>query len=194
MDENATRKRREQLIPLLKDPVEEVRQAAAHSLERLEELGSFAKVTEMLKKGDIGAKIKAIYALGRIGGDEVLPPLFYCATRPEDDIRSAAIEALGMLADPRTLPALKKHLQEPNTAIQVKAIAALGNCGAPEAAALLTGFLDAGDGFLDAEAAKALGVIGSAELEDKFLSLLASPHPATREAAAFALSHLPFKR
>lgn len=96
-----------------------------------------------------------------------------------------------MLADPRALPVLEKHLHEANSAIQAKAIAAIGNCRTPEAAKLLTGFLEASDGFLDAEAAKALGRIGGAELEDKLIALLVSPHPATREAAASALASLP---
>jgi len=191
MESNATAKRRERLVPLLKDPAGQVRDAAAAALERLEGIGSFAEVTELLKRGDRGTKVKAIYALGKIGGERVLPPLIYCASRPEEDIRSAAIEVLGTLAHPRAFHVIARGLTEAGTAIQIKAIAALGNYRTPEAVQLLVPFLAAGDGFLDAEAALALGRIGGPELEERLLPLLDSPHPQTRSAAATALGMLP---
>jgi HEAT repeat protein len=57
----------------------------------------------------------------------------------------------------------------------------------------LVPFLDAGDGLLDAEAVTSLARLGKANLETKFIDLLKSPHPQTREAAALALAKLPVK-
>ena len=132
---DSTKKRREVLSALLTDPCEEVRTAAAESLERLEGIGSLPEVLEALKKGDLGTKVRALYALGRIGGEEVLPALVYCASRPEEDIRSVAVEVLGVLGLPGALPVLQERLKDSNPAIRAKAIAALGNFKPPALAA-----------------------------------------------------------
>lgn len=189
----STRRRREALVALLSDPVEDVRVAAAESLEYLEGIGNLAEVLNTLKKGDLGTKIKALYALGKIGGEEVLPALLYCAARPEEDIRSVAVEILGRLAFPRALPLLLERLEDQSAAVKAKAIAALGNYRDPSLVAKLVPFLEAGDGLLDAEAITALSRLGKSNLEAKFMELLRSPHPQTREAAALALGKLPVK-
>src|ERR1035441_2886199 len=101
---DSTRKRREVLATLLTDPSEEVQTAAAEALERLEGIGSLPEILDALKKGDRGTKIKALDALGKIGGEAVLSPILYCAARPEEDLKSVAVEILGVLADSRALP------------------------------------------------------------------------------------------
>lgn len=189
---SSTQKRRDALSALLTDPCEEVRVAAAESLERLENIGSLPEVLEALKKGDLGTKLKALYALGRIGGEQVLSPLLYCASRPEEDIKSVAIEVLGTLGHPKSLPVLMEGLKDPNPTIQAKTIAALKNFKDPALVRALLPFLDAGDGLLDAEAAFTLGHIGDGTLEPKIMELLRSPHQRTREAAAQALGTLRF--
>jgi HEAT repeat protein len=191
MNSSSTEKRRRALIPLLKDQVVEVRQAAAAALESLEGANSVDEVLELLKKGNLVDKVKAIYALGDIGGSWVVPPLLYCAARPEEDLKAAAIDVLGRLADPAALPVLKERLRDPSPGLVAKTIVALGNFSAPEVVGLLVPFLDAGDGLLDAEALQSLARIGGTSLEDRFLPLLASPHSRTREAAARALGRLP---
>jgi HEAT repeat protein len=186
----STRNRREVLTAMLNDPCEEVRTAAAESLERLEGIGNLSEIFDALKKGSLGTKIKALYALNRIGGDEVLPAVLYCATRPEEDIKSVAVEILGNLANPRAVPVLLECLKETNPAIQAKAIAALGNFKDPSIIDALLPFLDAGDGLLDTEAIASLARIGNGSLETRFIELLNSPHTQTREAAAHALGEL----
>lgn len=188
----ATTSRIEALAHLLKDSHEEVRRAAAQALESLEETGSLNGMLELLKKGNLGEKVRAIYALGKIGGDKVLPPLLYCVTRPEEDLKAAAIEALGPLAHPSALPYLMDSLSsEPNTAIKARVIEALGYYRKQDLVKTLEPFLDAADGILDAEAALAIGRLGGAALESKLIALLASPHATTRAAAATALGMLP---
>ena len=191
METMTTAKRRTALTALLKDIDEDVRLAAANALERLEGIGSLDEVLELLKKGDHATRVKAIYALGQIGGERVLSPLLYCIARPEEDIRSAAIEVLGRLAYPGAKGPLVEKLKDPSPAIQSQVIAALGNFRDPSLIPLLVPFLDAGDGLLDAETVLALGKIGAAECEEKFISLLHSPHTTTRQAAALALGELP---
>lgn len=186
----AIRTRREALAPLLKDPDEGVRQAAAQALERLDCAGSLDEVLEQLKKGKLGDKVQAIFALGRIGGEKVLGPLVYCANRPEEDIKSAAIEVLGELANPKALPVLIEKLREPNSGVRARAVAAIGNYRDPALAKHIVPFLDANDGLLEAEAALALARLGDPAPEARLIALLRSPYPSTRQAAASALGEL----
>jgi HEAT repeat protein len=186
------RQRIDVLIPLLKDPEPEVRTMVAHAIEHLEAASDIKETLQILKTGNMGARIAAIYALGEIGGREVINPLVYCAGRPEDDIRSAAVEILGRLAEPSTLPVLLKSLTDGNRAIQARAITALSNF--PPSTTLydhLRPFLKADDGDLEAEAALSMAKLGDSDSLEDIVSLLSSSHSSTRKAAATALSMLP---
>ena len=182
------------LQPLLKETDQDVRNAAAESIERLEATGSIDELLHTLKTGNMGSRVAAIHALGAIGGDRVVAPLVYCAGRPEADIRSAAVEALGRLAVPATLPLLLERLDDQNAAIRARAIAALA--GFPPSPLLyerLRPFLEAADGALEAEAALALARLKDLASEQRITALLTSPHASTRQAAATALSLLPLE-
>ncbi len=191
MKENI-RSRIEALRPLLKDPVPEVMIAAAEAIERLEAISSVDKILATLKTGNMGARVGAIYALGEIGGEKVLPPLVYCARRPEVDIRSAAVAVLGKLALPAALPILVELLEDENSTVQGRAIAALLNFPVtPDIINKLRIFLSASDGVLEAEAALTLAGLKDLYSLSQIHALLASPHASTRQAAATALSVIP---
>lgn len=190
MEQSATAKRREALIPLLKDPEGEVRAAAAVALERLEEAQSLGEIIEQLKKGNLAAKVRAIYALAEIGGEKVVPPLVYCASRPEVELKGAAIDALGVIAIPSTIPVLIDRLKDENSGIQARAIRSLGSFRDQSLIPLLLPFLDCGDGLTDVEAIIALSRIDSGSLEGRFIALTRSENVATRLAAATALGNL----
>ena len=180
--------------PLLKDPVPAVRTAAAEAIEKLEATGNVAQILATLKAGDMGARIGAIYALGEIGGEEVLPPLAYCARRPEVDIRSAAAAALGKLALPAALPVLMALLDDTDPAVQERAIAGLRNFpGTPEVCARLRHFLDMEDGLREGEAALTLAVLKDLNSLKQICALLTSPHASTRQSAATALGLMPLQ-
>ena len=186
------RQRIDALIPLLKDPDPDVRTTVARAIELLEASGDLNEILQILKTGNMGERIAAIYALGEIGGEGVITPLVYCAGRPEVDIRAAAVEILGQLAQPSTLPALLERLDDQNSAIRARAITALSNF--PASAALcdsLRPFLESNDGDLDAAATLALARLGDRSATAGIIALLSSPYASTRMAAATALSQLP---
>lgn len=188
------RTRIEALRPLLKDPVTTVTLAAAEAIEKLEALSSLDDILATLKSGTTGARIGAIYALGEIGGEKVLPPLVYCARRPEVDLRSAAVAVLGQLALPVALPILVELLDDADRAVQGRTITALRNFPAtPDMVAKLRPFLNAGDGVLEAEAALTLAALGDLASASLIAVLLKSPFASTRQAAATALSRLPVR-
>jgi len=186
------RERIQALQALLKDAAPEVRAAAAQAIERLEGISSLDEILLSLKKGDVGTKIRAIYALGKIGDERVVAPLVYCAGRPEEGIRSVAVEVLGTLAHPAVLPVLLERLDDSVPAIRARAIAALANFPASqELFSRLQAFLSADDGSLEAEAALSLARLGDLASADRIEALLSSSHASTRQAAATALSLLP---
>lgn len=182
------------LRPLLKDPVSEVRVAAAEAIEKLEAISSVDEILATLKTGDMGARIGAIYALGEIGGEKVLPPLVYCARRPEVDIRSAAAAVLGKLALPAALAVLVELLDDENPTVQGRAIDALQHFPAtPDILTKLRTFLSVSDGVLEAEAAITLALLNDLPSLRQIETLLTSPHASTRQSAATALSRMPLQ-
>ena len=190
MEPSQMSKRKELLISMLKDADGEVRSAAAAALERLETVQSLDEVLEQLKKGVGVEKVRAIYALGAIGGQQILKPLAYCASRPEDDLKAAAIDVLGNLAQRSTLPILIEKLNDNNSGIRAKAIKALGNFTDKSLVPHLLPFLDASDGLTDVEAVIALAKTGDTSLEGSIMKLATSPLSATRAAVATALGIL----
>ena len=193
MKENV-RSRINSLRPLLKDPVPGVRTAAAEAIEKLESTSSVTGIIATLKNGDMGARVGAIYALGEIGGEKVLPPLVYCARRPEVDIRSAAAAALGKLAFPAAQATLVELLDDENPTVQGRAIAALRNFPVPpDVLNKLRPFLSASDGVLEAEAALTLAELNDQYSLGQIRELLTSHHASTRQAAAASLSIIPLQ-
>lgn len=180
--------------PLLKDGVSGVRNAAAQAIEKLESLSSAEEILHTLKTGNMGARIGAIYALGEIGGIKVLPPLIYCAGRPETDIRSAAVEVLGGLGLPAALPVLVERLDDQNKAVQARAVSALRNFSvSPDVLQKLRMFLASNDGALEAEAAVTLATLNDLASLDSIATLLSSQFASTRQAAAVAISIMPLQ-
>lgn len=188
------RSRIDALRPLLKDPVPGVRIAAAAAIEKLEATSSIDDILAVLKTGNMGARIGAIYALGEIGGEKVLPPLVYCARRPEVDIRSAAVAVLGKMVYPPVFSILTELLDDESPTVQGRAIAALRNFPVtPDILSRLRPFLDASDGVLEAEAAVTLAGFNDQYSLSQIRGLLTSPNASTRQAAATALSLMPLQ-
>ena len=190
MESGSMSKRKELLIGMLKDPADEVRAAAAASLEQLEGVLGVDAVLEQLKQGTLAEKIRAIYALGETGGEKALAPLVYCTSRPEEDLKGAAIDALGTVLHRSTIPTLLEKLADDNSGIRARAIRALGNFREKSVISHLLPFLDAEDGLTDVEAALALAKTGDPSLEEPLMKLALSPLATARAAAATALGLL----
>jgi HEAT repeat protein len=188
------RRRIDALRPLLHDPAAEVRRSAAEAIEKLEAISCVDDILVTLKSGDMGARVGAIYALGEIGGERVVPPLAYCAQRPEVDLRSAAAAALGKLALPAALPVLVTLLDDEDPTVQARAIASLGRFSVSQEIVLkLRTFLGATDGVLEAEAALTLAALNDLHSLQRIHALFKSSHASTRQAAVAAFSRMPLQ-
>lgn len=175
---------------MLKDPDSEVRAAASLALERIEGQLNLEQLLDQLRKGAIVEKVRAINALGTIGGEIILKPLAYCASRPEADLRGAAVDALGATGNRNVIPVLLERLQDSDSGIRARAIKALGSFPEKSLIPALLPFLAANDGLTDLEAAEVLGKIGAPETEEGLTRLATSTLPAARAAAAKALGML----
>ncbi|MEJ2200506.1 MAG: HEAT repeat domain-containing protein [Desulfuromonadaceae bacterium] len=156
-------KRKQALRERLKDPDENVRQAAARALEDLESAMDLEKLLEILKMGTRGQKVKALFALERINTPEVFPPLLAALTFPDEDIRATAIqvlgaaEAVGAFSDARLIPYLVGLLTEQDAELVKSAIRSLGTIGRKDAEAPLLEMLNHAQASIRLEAALALG-------------------------------------
>jgi HEAT repeat protein len=183
--------RRQGLIRLLKDSNEEVRQMAAIALERLDGMSNLPMILERYKKGDKLTRLRAIYALGKLGSEECLPALIHALdSDKEEDIRAAAVRILGELKDLKTLPALIIRLNDPSATIQTMVAEALGNFKHRKLASHLMPLLKRENKYLVMAALESLGKINATEAMNDILKLLEHPAPEVRKTAAKVLGEL----
>jgi HEAT repeat protein len=105
-----------ELVPdyerLLKDPDNRCRLAALNALKLMESRGSVPKILEMLEDRDWDIRRWAAKALGKLGGEEVLPALLkQVKGDPHIFAAGAAAEAMGDMATPKAAPFLKEALE-----------------------------------------------------------------------------------
>lgn len=164
----------EPLVPLLGDEVEEVRKAAADSLQSMGEaavkpliagldsekadarreavrvLGVIgdARATEpllgILKGEGSGARVEAARAVGSIGDERAVEPLIEVLTGPGPDLRAAAAGALGEIKDARAVEPLIGALSDQHEPVRRAAYPALSKIGKPAVPALIEA-LETGD-------------------------------------------------
>jgi len=173
--------RRQGLVRLLKDPDEEVRQMAASALERLDGMTNLPTIFERYKKGDKATRLRAIYALGKLGNEECLPVLIHALENDnEEDVRAAAIRVLADLKAPHSLPALIMRLNDPSLTIQTMITQALGNFRHKNLPHHLLPLLKRENKYLVIAALESLGKINAKEALDEIIKLLDHSSPEVR--------------
>jgi len=183
--------RRRALIRLLKDPEEEVRRMAASALERLDGMNNLPMILERYKRGDKVTRLRAIYALGKLGTDECLPALIHALDNDlEEDVRATAIRVLAELKDLRTLPALVLRLNDPSPTIQTMIAEALGNFRHKNLAQRLIPLLRKENKYLVIAAMESLGRMNAVEAMEEIIKLMNHPAPEVRKTAAKVLGEL----
>lgn len=183
--------RRRALIRLLKDPDEEVRRMAASALERLDGMNNLPMILDRYKRGDKVTRLRAIYALGKLGSDECLPALIHALDNDqEEDVRATAIRVLAELKDLRTLPALILRLNDPSPTIQTMIAEALGNFRHKKLAGHLIPLLRRENKYLVIAVLESLGKINAVEAMEEILKLMNHPAPEVRKTAAKVLGEL----
>jgi HEAT repeat protein len=202
------------LIILLEDRHPGVRSHAAKTLERFRwqprndqerilhdtALGRFVSasdmglsmlgiVTKTLADGTPTAKLAALDALGKIGGEEVVPTLLGALRDAESSVRVAALEALRGINDPRALQPVTAALNHQDATVRAAAVHALLPYGAEAFPALKRCLTDRNWAVRKA-AVETLGRTMDARVAESLIPLLQDPDHDVREVNCEALGRL----
>ena len=90
---------REALTDALQDADAEVRRVAAAALERLESLADLQRLTRVLEAGTPPQALRALSALGELGGPRALSAVVAALRSPLREVRAAAVKILGAARD-----------------------------------------------------------------------------------------------
>lgn len=183
-------KRRQALCEALRDADEDVRQAAAEALERLETVQGLDEILQILKSGNRGQQVRAIFALEKVQSTRVFPPLLAALKVADADIRCAAIQVLAQKRHAKVMEYLVRHLKDPHPAVRVHAACALGNYTDRRLVPFLVAVLESSDEELVVAALDSLGRLAFAEAENAILDHMHDRRLCVRRAAVKALGCL----
>ncbi|PJZ76926.1 HEAT repeat domain-containing protein [Leptospira neocaledonica] len=105
-------KAREEIEKTLLDPNIPDREIIAQSLGYLGDKKSIPVLAKVLKEDQTEAKYGAVWALGAIGSEEVLPYVEEACTSKDQKLAKIASESLGMIASPKSLSLLDKKTED----------------------------------------------------------------------------------
>jgi HEAT repeat protein len=181
------------IAPLLNDPTESVRAAAAGALGRLHDVasvGALARVAGADKRPFV--RKTAASALGEIGDRAGVPALVERVRRERDsEVRAAAVIALGAIGDPSATAALRERLSDGDAFVRREAVRALGRVGAAEALPDIVARLrEDREAEVRRRAAEALGALGDERAREALREAVQDADPYVADAAVAALGVL----
>ncbi len=141
---------------------------------------------------DLGLRIDALVAAGRLGDPGVLTDVLPLADNQEAGLREAATFTIGRTGDKRAVPALVKNLGDKIPSVQTLACLGLGNIDDPRVAPALAAALadSRRTDYARAACAYALGVRKAASGIPALLAALADNRNDTQRLAAWALGQI----
>jgi vesicle coat complex subunit len=147
------------LAAALNDENEEVRQAALHTLARLESPLAFEPLVAALRSQDVEMRQIAAFSLGQLGDERAVAVLTSALKDEDGEVRHNAAFALGQLEAQEAVPALIDALKDPTTDVRQVAAFALGQLGDRRALDPLVAALKDGDPEVRQSAAFALSQV-----------------------------------
>ncbi|PKK88723.1 MAG: hypothetical protein CVV64_17530 [Candidatus Wallbacteria bacterium HGW-Wallbacteria-1] len=131
------------LTPMLEDSNNRVVANSAMALWKFGGLRMLNTLVEMLEKGK-NEKIQAsaAFALGEIGGMQVVPHLMKHLDSPHEMVRTNILRALGKSGDEKMLPSIKANIYSQNMKIRESALEAIGKFTARTATEILVEALE----------------------------------------------------
>lgn len=205
-----------ELIPLLEDPIPEVRMRAAKALGRLQTRTSIRPLIETLRDpsrwsalrvADIisgmgvetadelvatydslpgKAKVAVVDCLGRAKSLKAARLMIHLLSDPDPDIRARAAHAMGLLGDPNLTPDLVAALHDPAWPVRAMAAKALGKLRRSQAVEPLSRALKDKEWWVRINAAEGLRSVG----ERGLAALVAAIDSEDRFARQAAVSTL----
>lgn len=176
------------LAPLLGDPDEGVRAAAAEALGEIGE-GALAPLLGVVSDPSAEVRREVALALGELDDPRTLGQLSeYARADPDRDVRRAAFRALGRSRAEGRVEALSGVLRGSQDGwTRLLAVKALGETRSPRAVEALEPLVAGEDGRLRREATKALAELGGGDARAALVRALSSHDPEVRSRAARGL-------
>jgi HEAT repeat protein len=185
-------KRIEALTKALKDEDENVRQAAASSIEKIENRMELEDLIKAFKSGDKVVKLRIIHAMRSIDDKRTFSVLLYSLKLPEPELRAAALDVLSQKKNPQVVPYIKEMLKDVNPVVQIQAARALTFFPSDDVTEVLCQMLSFSHGELLETIVESLGKLKNPDAEGYILDLMGDPDPRVRYKAAQALGELEF--
>jgi len=143
----------------------------------------------LLSSPDVGIKIAAAIALGKLRDASSITALEALLDDPCREVRLAAVSSLGLIGEASSIKALSRVLELQPTSVRRKAIQALSRINDPEAARIIYGKALEGAIETKREAVRVLdGRLGE-RVQDTLLAAMKDRHPKVRLTALRLLLH-----
>ncbi|MFQ5900668.1 MAG: HEAT repeat domain-containing protein [Thermodesulfobacteriota bacterium] len=186
-----SQRRKDVLINALNDPDNKIRFYASKALEKLEAKEGIEDLKKSLYTGDKIAKLRTIYALGKIKNKQAIILLVKALKQAvEEEVRASAAQVLGQLRDQRTIDPLLESLDDKSLVVKLAVIEALGAFEDTRITTSLMVLLDHEEQGLVKEAIKVLGIIGDKQAEDALIKLAEDGTTTVKTLAIRALGDL----
>jgi HEAT repeat protein len=176
-----------QLVPLLKDPDEQVVLETVFALGQIGSRQADSALVALNKSALPELQAAIAEALGKIGGPEAVTTLVEMLRAFQPSVRSAAAEGLARTADPSSLAALFAAIHDGDADVQWRAIYALEKIDSEEIPDKVIPFLENDSAVLRASAARTLGKRKAKTAVGPLLETLGDDDPAVLINAANAL-------
>jgi cyclophilin family peptidyl-prolyl cis-trans isomerase/HEAT repeat protein len=176
------------LVPLLSDPVPEVRHEAVFALGQIRHPSARLPLEQQLGSADASCVDLAIEALGKIGEKASTPRVAAFLRNPSPLLRGEAAVALWRLADSTALDLLLERHRDPDPEVRWRVLYALEKIVAPRRIVLAAALhLDDPEWLTRAYAARTMGRQKSPRATAYLLQAAADPEPAVVVNAIRAL-------
>ncbi len=175
------------LSAALHDPEVEVRRAAVHSLNSLEDRRAIPALIDALKDSDLEVRAVAANSLASFHDERAIPALTALVRDPSKEVRQAALRGLAQF--PKTAPRepFESGLKDADAEVRVTAAEALGERKETGSVSLLAGLLTDRNREVRGAAVRALGEIGGASVRVPLVQALRDADPEIRAVALEAL-------
>lgn len=181
------------LIDGLRDPDARVRDACVRSLADMKDPRTPALIDAVLAGGDKSLRVRAIEALGAVGGDESVPRLVGLFREGDVHERGAALRALERAAGRRAQIALAAIARESaDVLLATEAVLALSRIGGDEAAERVASLLNAAGASRDVrlQCVGALAAMLGPRAAPALAAALQDQDPAIRRVATLSLGRV----
>lgn len=161
------------LRPLLNDPDENIRIAAAYALSKLGSFDSFDYLCKAIASDDQMVRANAALLLGKSGDKRALKFLYIVLRREDSDdiVRFNAAESIAMLADEWIFPRLWAMVMSAYADDRIMGIRAMGALGTAKAKDVLITKLDDDILVVRLAAAEQIGMLGDTTGEPEVLDV-----------------------